>query len=322
MADEDKNKEEVKTQDGASESPQDSATNIDSQVALDSFDKKQEKKKKGLLERFKTFNPFLIAMVGVGVVVVVVLIVVFTGADPENFVGTELSEDELTSLVAESSENQSTGQVLRIGPTTEFAQDLSVLQDVEIVGNLVVAGEIINANSSLAGQDAEDPNDAGSGDLAIDGDALFSGNVATQGSLTVTGTLTVNSTITATEVAATSLAVTGDAQFSRHIVSNSTFVVVSTGSAAGSGGTTSASGNDIAGTITINTGGSPTAGVLANIGFQQQYGNTPSVIITPVTAAAAQTEFYVNRSTTGFSIRTNNIPPATAVLQYDYIIIE
>ncbi|HIA91981.1 TPA: hypothetical protein EYO12_02585 [Candidatus Saccharibacteria bacterium] len=314
--------EETKTTDNSNEPTGEQKPGLDSQVALDSFDKKEEKKKKGFLSNFKTFNPFFIAIGGIFVVVLVVLIIVFTGSEPDTFIGADLSEDELTSLISDSSENESTGQVLRIGPATEFSQDVSVLQDVEIVGNLVVAGEIISANSSLAGQNAEDPTQAGGDDLQVDGDALFSGNIATQGSLTVNGTLTVNSSITATSITATTINSTGDATFSRHIVSNATLVVVSTGSAAGSGGTTSASGNDIAGTVTINTGSATTAGVLANIGFQQAYGSTPSVVITPVTSAAALTEYFVTRTTTGFTIQTNIAPPIGSTLQFDYHIIE
>ena len=88
----------------------------------------------------------------------------------------------------------------------------------------------------------------------------------------------------------------------------------------GAGGSASVNGSDTNGTININTGSNPSAGCFARINFQQAFPGQPHVIVSPVGAAAGQTQYYVDRNNTGFSICTNNPAPANQVFAFDYFV--
>lgn len=89
------------------------------------------------------------------------------------------------------------------------------------------------------------------------------------------------------------------------------------------GGTVSVSGNDTAGTITINTGGSATnAGELVNLTFRTAFSGTPKVQITPITGEASSLNYYATRSAGFFTIRTSSAPTPNAIYVFDYLVTQ
>jgi len=88
----------------------------------------------------------------------------------------------------------------------------------------------------------------------------------------------------------------------------------------GNGGTLSIDGSDTTGTINVSTGNNPTAGCFGRITFNVKFTNKPHVIVSPIGGAAGQTQFYVDRDTSGFSICTVNAAPANQVFAYDYFV--
>jgi hypothetical protein len=90
----------------------------------------------------------------------------------------------------------------------------------------------------------------------------------------------------------------------------------------GAGGTVSVSGTDTAGTITINTGGSPAVGCFVTITFTQKFNATPHVVVTPVGSAGGGLNYYVNRSASDFSLCTTNPAPGGANFSFDYIALD
>jgi hypothetical protein len=88
----------------------------------------------------------------------------------------------------------------------------------------------------------------------------------------------------------------------------------------GNGGSTSLNGSDTAGTVNINTGNNTSPGCFVQIKFNQPFTNQPHVIISPVGAVSAQTQYYTTRTTTSFSICTANAAPANQTLTYDYFV--
>lgn len=95
---------------------------------------------------------------------------------------------------------------------------------------------------------------------------------------------------------------------------------------AGTGATASVTGaTDTAGSITLTTGtGAWAAGPQADITFDLAYNAAPKIVLFPreVNAAAASTNVYVTRSTTGFSIEFVAADVAATTYEWDYVIIE
>ncbi len=84
----------------------------------------------------------------------------------------------------------------------------------------------------------------------------------------------------------------------------------------------SISGTDTAGSLAINTGSSPPAGLLVSVVFTQKFAATPHVVISPIGSAAGSIQYYVNRDVNGFSVGTASPPPAGANFGFDYIVIQ
>src|SRR5690606_7895301 len=72
----------------------------------------------------------------------------------------------------------------------------------------------------------------------------------------------------------------------------------------GAGGSATVNGSDTSGTVNINTGGGPTAGCFLRVNFARSFSAQPHVLVTPIGAAAGQTQHYVERDQSGFSICT------------------
>jgi len=158
--------------------------------------------------------------------------------------------------------------------------------------------------------------------LQVAQNAAIQGNT-TMRDLSVSGTSTFSGPMTASQITVTRLILSGNAtlQVPNHI----SFTGPSPGrsinnSVLGNGGTASINGSDTTGSVNINTGGSPAAGCFVQITFNQRFTNQPHVLITPVGAGAGQTQYYVTRTNTGFSICTNNAAPANSVFGYDYFV--
>jgi len=82
------------------------------------------------------------------------------------------------------------------------------------------------------------------------------------------------------------------------------------------------SGSDTSGSIIINTGSAPPAGCFATITFSTPFASTPHVTITPIGSGAAGLEYYVNRSTTNFSVCALNAAPSSQTFGFDYMALD
>jgi hypothetical protein len=127
--------------------------------------------------------------------------------------------------------------------------------------------------------------------------------------LNVSGNLAIGGTLSVNTLSVQAIAVKG------HIVTSGSTPSVVRGSATGSNGTVSISGNDTAGTISINIGAGASSGTLATVAFRAQFGNSPKVVISPVGIGGS---FYVsNISIGGFSVGINSgLPPGGYKINY------
>jgi hypothetical protein len=210
---------------------------------------------------------------------------------------------------------------------------LNVQSDAIFAGSALVKGDLNVAGGIQLGQGLNVPNITVPGtaniatvqanNLTVSGTAALQGRLAIQDELSVGRSLTVGGSITASQITTGSLTLGGNGTLTlnNHLRAAGPTPSRSQGSAVGSGGSTSISGSDLAGTLNVNTGGGTAAGCFATITFAQRYGSTPKVIVTPVGSAAAATEYYVDRSATNFSICTTNAAPTGRSFAFDYFVV-
>lgn len=197
-----------------------------------------------------------------------------------------------------------TSQQLTITPATLFKNTVQVQGDINAAKNVAIAGG-----------------------LSVGGTANFQNAVGISSNLAVRGALSVGGSLTAASISVGSLAITtinvsGGLNFGGHIVPGGTTPTTQTSTAA-SGGTVTISGNDTAGTVTINIGnGQLTPGELAIISFRSAFIGTPKVQLTPINSPASSLNYYATRSATFFTINTSSLTTAGASYVFDYLVTQ
>ena len=156
--------------------------------------------------------------------------------------------------------------------------------------------------------------------------AVSVAKILTAAALNVTGNLTVGGSFTTNNFSARSLTSISTLTIGGHIVTAGSAPSISAGSCVG-GGSVSISGNDAAGTIVISIGQTPCVGNLATITFRSAFGSTPHILLTPV-GHIGGLQYYVGRSSTGFSISSDStpdkggVPPTFGNYAFDYEVIQ
>lgn len=241
------------------------------------------------------------------------------GATPQK--ASTLTSQQLAALKGNTTVVGDSKQSLDIQSNTVFEGQVLVRSDFSVAGALKVGGPLSLPTITVSGNGTF-------GQLQVNDTLGVAGNTTVQGALTVQKDLSVSGaanfgSLSVSSLSVTTLQLTGDLNVVRHIVTSGTSVVrSSSGTALGAGGTVSVSGTDTAGTVTINTGSNPPAGLFISVNFAQAFATTPRVIISPVGFAAGSVTYYVTRSTTGFSIGCATPPPAGSSFSFDYMVID
>ncbi len=232
----------------------------------------------------------------------------------------KLSDQQLSALKTNSTLVGDPKQTLDIQSNTILEGQVLARNDLNVAGSLKVGGALSLPAITVTGS-GNFAQIGTTGALSVGGDADLQGQLTVRKNLNVSGTASFGNLSVAT-LSVTSLQVKNDFSLSKHIVTSGGTPGRTNGTALGSGGTVSVGGTDTAGTVSINTGGSPPAGLFVTITFTQKFATTPHVVITPVGSSAAGLQYYINRDANGFSIGTLNAPPSSANFAFDYIVIE
>jgi cytoskeletal protein CcmA (bactofilin family) len=232
----------------------------------------------------------------------------------------KLTQDELQKLQGSDSKVGDAKQTLSIESNAIFTGKVLLRDSLDVAGTLKVGGALSLPGLNVSGNSVFDQLQANK--AVITGDATIQGQLNIQKNLVTSGGAQFGGPITAPQITVSSFQLSGDLTITRHIDAGGGTPGKSNGGALGSGGTTSISGTDTAGTLTINTGGGTGVGCFATIDFTQRFGGTPHVVVTPIGSAAAGLNYYVNRSSTGFSVCTTNPAPAGQSFSFDYIVID
>jgi len=136
-------------------------------------------------------------------------------------------------------------------------------------------------------------------------------------SISFSGKLTVTSAI-----------INGDLTVNGHMISGNTSgtTTIAAGTAACTSPAVSISGNDTAGTITVDSGtgcsGAGT-GVMATITFANSYGSAPRVVLTPASWRASGIEYFnETTSTTTFTLDTNVPLTDSSTYKFNYMVVQ
>lgn len=232
-----------------------------------------------------------------------------------------LSSDTLKQLATTDVTVGQPKQVLNVQSNAVFAGKVLIRDSLEVAGPIQVGGSLSVPGITVSGNSVFEQLQINK-NLSVQGDTSIQGQLALQKSLTVAGGATFGGAISAPALTVTTLQLNGNLTITKHIVVGGSTPGRDNGSALGSGGTTALSGSDTAGSVNINTGSGAVAGCFLTINFSQKYNATPRVLITPIGPSAAGLAYYVNRTTSSFSICTGNAPTSNASFGFDYWVIE
>lgn len=240
-------------------------------------------------------------------------------ANPEEVTGQTLSPDDINNLQGNDIKIGDVKQTLNIESNAVFAGKVLIQGGTDIAGSLKVAGDTSLADLSVSGTGTF--QQVQSNELAISGNAGIQGQLTVQKTINVTGGGTFGGPVSIPQLTVDDIQLTKDLQIVGHIDAGGGTPGRTNGTALGSGGTSSVSGTDTAGTINISTGSGPPGGCFVTVTFAQVFTGSPHVVISPIGSDTAALDYYVTRTSTSFSVCATN-PTAGRSYVFDYIVID
>lgn len=232
----------------------------------------------------------------------------------------QLTAEELAKLNSGDAKVGDPKQTLNVESNAIFAGRVLIRDSLDVAGTIKVGGPLSLTGLNVSGSSTFDVIQGNK--LSINGDANIQGQLTIQKNLVTTGGASFGGQVSAPQLTIQSLQLNGDLTFTRHIDAGGATPGKSDGSALGAGGTSSVSGTDTAGTVTINTGGGPGAGCFVTVTFNQRFNAPPHIVITPVGSPAAGLNYYINRTNVSFSICSTNPAVGGTSFAFDYIVID
>ncbi len=313
----------------ASESLDTPSANKNNQNGLTDSDKIRFIPKTKLIQKFqdkiKNVNIYLLLFIVVLAIAATLVFINYQNSnktkDLATINGQELSQEELQKLSSTDQQIGDAKQTLTISSNAVFNGRVLVRENLDVAGTIRVGGALSLPGITVSGTSSFENVQIAS-NLAITGNTSVQGALAVQQNLTVGGSGNFAGQITAPSISVDRLILNSDLQINRHIDAGGGTPAVSRGGGLGGAGTASLSGTDTAGTVNLNFSPGSSPGTLANITFSAPFSQTPHVVITPIGAACASIGYYINRSTTGFSINANSSGDPSSSCAFDYITID
>jgi cytoskeletal protein CcmA (bactofilin family) len=279
---------------------------------------------KGFKQKLRQFNLYLLLFIFIIIVGLGILAVAYfqsKKATTSSVIKTQtLTQNALQQVASSDATVGNTGVVLNVQSSAVFAGKVLIRDGLEVAGNLQIGGTVSLSNITVSGTSQL-------GQLQVNKDLSVAGNTAIQGAVSIAKSLQVNGTgtfsgpLSAPQITTSSLQLNSDLVLTHHIVAGGATPTAARGSALGNGGSSSNSGSDTTGTVSINIGSGAAPGCFVTINFATKYNSTPHVMITPVGADGGAIDYYITRSTSGFSICDSTPAPAGAAFAFDYFVI-
>lgn len=278
--------------------------------------------KGGLHKINRRFNIYLLLFILVLVISGAVVAISATKqrtAEEPKIASQAVPTDALKQLAKSDATVGDPKQILNVQSNAVFAGKVLVRDSLDVAGTIRVNGALSLPGITVSGQSNFDQVQVNK-TLNIGGDASILGQLNVKKNLSVSGGGTYGGSLTAPQITTSQLQLLGDFTLSSHIVAGGATPGRSGGGALGGGGTTSVSGSDTAGSININVGSGAAAGCFITVNFTSRFNNTPRVVIAPTNSGAAGLNYYVNRTTSGFSVCNAGVP-ASGSYSFDYIVL-
>lgn len=282
-------------------------------------------KKSAFKQKMKQFNIYLLLFGFVLVIAALIIVVGYFQSQKASTTSTlktqSLTQNTLNQVASSDATVGNSQEVLNVESSAVFAGQVLIRNDLQVAGSLEIGGTVALTNLAVAGTTSVGQLSV-SKDLALTGNASIQGAVTIAQSLQVNGAGTFSGAISAPQITTSSLQLNGNLLLTHHITAGGATPGHSAGPAVGGGGTATVGGSDTSGSVTVNTGSSPLAGCFITVNFNQSFDETPHVLITPVGSAAGGLAYYVNRTTTSFSICDATNPPSGSSFAFDYFVLD
>lgn len=312
---------------GGSDAPENSGDDANKSDGAKKPEGKKPKKKSGgtiIQKLISHFNIYLLIFILIMILAGAGTFVTMQNAQKETEEPTLTTQDLTQEALEQINESEvkvgDPKQTLAIESNAIFSGKVLVRDSLDVAGSIKIGGSVNLPGLTVSGTSSFDQIQANK--LSVNGDVGVNGTLSVQANLSVAGGGTFGGQVSAPRLVVQDLQLSGNLTFTRHIDAGGPTPGISKGTALGSGGTASVGGTDTAGTVSISTGGGPGAGCFATVTFSASFGGTPHVTITPVGSAAGGLNWYINRSSSSFSVCTANPAPAGANFAFDYIVID
>lgn len=282
-------------------------------------------KKGGLKQLWHRFNIYLL-LFGLILLIGLVIISIAYFQSKKASTTTALKTQDLTQAALQQVANSdatvgNSQQILNVVSSAVFAGKVLIRESLEVAGGLQVGGTVAVNDLTVSGTSQLSQTQI-SKNLSVSGDTALQGSLTIAKSLQVNGGGTFSGPVSAPQITTSNFQLNGDLILTHHIAAGGATPGRSYGPALGNGGTASVSGSDTGGSVSINTGSSPSAGCLVTVNFSAKYNSTPHVLITPVGSSAGGLAYYVNRNTASFSICLSAAAPAGTSFGFDYFVVD
>jgi cytoskeletal protein CcmA (bactofilin family) len=282
-------------------------------------------KKSPLVKRiWRKFNIYLLLfvlliLIAVGVTVGLFLKDQNAKKQTENVINSQsLSDSALKQLANSDVTVGNSKQILKVESNAIFSGSVLIRNDLEVAGSIKVGEELQLPGITVSGNSRF--NQLQADNITIGSNATVQGAFVAKKGVTVTGNSSFD-TLSAAQITTTAFQLNGELKLTSHITAGGPSPGVGRGTAVGSGGTASVSGSDTTGSVVINTGSGTGAGCFATITFARKFSSTPHVVVTPIGSGAAEVAYYVNRSSSEFSVCTASPAPTGQTFGFDYIVL-
>lgn len=250
-----------------------------------------------------------------------------------------VNQDALDKLGVNRASVGDSGVQLTINPNTTFGGSVEVAKDVSIGGQLKLNGNFSASDATFTNLTAGNTalqqlnvNGASTvttlnvrnemvvaGITRLQGDVTLNRLLTVNNSANIAGNLAIGGTLTVNTFQSRNLTIENNLTLGGKIITRGSAPGVANGTALGSNGTVSISGNDTVGTVQINVGVGAGSGIVARVTFRSGYASTPRVVVSPIGSGIGS--FYVTRTATGFNIGVNSAL-APGGYAFDYIVAQ
>jgi len=284
----------------------------------------QQSRRYNLRGLWHRVNIYLLAFVFLVIVGIIIAVAAYLKGNQNPLSDNSPQTQNLSSSALQQLANNGTTigdakETLNIESNAVFQGAVLVRGNLQVAGTVKMGGTLALQSLTVSGSSSFGQLQAKS--ISVADNAAIQGQLTAQ-SLSIAGGGSFNDTVTAPAVITNSLQLNGDLGITHHIDTGGSIPGLSRGGALGSGGTASVSGSDTAGSISIHTGSGASAGCFATISFAHSFGSTPHVDVTPIGYSAGKLDYYVNRSTSSFSVCDASNPPSGASFGFDYTILD